>query len=501
MQKDVEERLRYCQTLPTLSAVALRVIDLASNPVTDFGEVARCVNMDPALATKILRVANSPFYGKRRKSDNLRQALTLLGLDNTVTLALSFSLTSSLRSREATFFDTTYYWRRSVFSAVAARALGQHQQAARLEELFLGGLLQDIGMLVLDCVMPERYGTVANSADHQGLPEVERRSLGTDHIEVGAWILQHWQLPEYLQQLVVASHDPAAANVAADHETMTRCVALSGLLADCWLFAGSETHATRASAMARAWLNMSDDAYHGVMDAIAAALPEVSALFSIDELDPVQIAGILEHAKEILTIRNLQLLSDIKHAKTDAEALESRTRVLEVQASMDSLTGLFNRGWLDENLTQEFANATDQEWPLSVAFIDLDHFKQVNDSYGHQVGDHVLQSVAGVLAYSVRQTDLVARYGGEEFVVVFPGTGRAATHSVLERILDALRRQEYTLPTGTSIRVTASIGLATHMSGEDRFDNATDLVRAADRALYTAKRDGRNRLVVYKSGA
>lgn len=499
MQKELEEHLRYCQTLPTLSTVALRVIDLAGSPNTDFGEVAKCINTDPALATKILRVANSPFYGRRRKSDNLRQALTLLGLDNVVSLALSFSLTSSLKGTRQTLFDRDHYWRRSILSAIAARALGEKHSVRHLEELFLGGLLQDIGQLVLDCVMPDRYGTVANEKAHETLPETERRILGADHIEVGVWILKRWQLPEYLRNVVAFSHDPTAAGVPSHLATITRCVAASGLLAEYWLAPEKEPYVTYASVACRQWLDMDFDSFKDVMDTIASDLPDVAALFDIQPLDSRQVAGILEQAKDILTIRNLQLITEVKTAKEDAKAIESRTRLLETQASMDSLTGLFNRGWLDEALEREFSQATKQGWPLSIAFIDLDHFKQVNDTHGHLVGDQVLRSVAGLLSTAFRQTDLVARYGGEEFVVVLPGTATHAAQSVLERFLLQLRKQNYTPATGGSLRVTASIGVATHATSGSHFDSASDLLRAADRALYSAKRGGRNSVMVYNA--
>ena len=502
LDQKLEDRLRYCNTLPTLSTVALRVIDLASSPVTDLGEVARCINVDPALTTKILRVANSPLYGKRRKTENLRQALTLLGLNTTVTLALSFSLAASLRTNKQAVLDTPLYWRRSILAAIAARSLGEHQKLTRLEDLFLGGLLQDLGMLVLDSVMPDDYGPVVsgNMKNHDQLLQAERQALGTDHVEVGTWLLRHWELPEYLQQLVAASHSPGTKYSRGEFGIMIGCVCASGMIADQWLYPDNTATAEHAYLAAQKYLAINDTAYQSVMDAIAASLPDVSGLFEIEVMDPVKVAGILDKAKEILTIRNLQLLDEIIEAKRNAEILETRTRDLETQASTDSLTGLFNRGHLDEVLVKEFTNATEHGWPLSIAFIDLDHFKGINDTHGHQAGDHVLQGVAGILTGSVRQGDIIARYGGEEFIVVLPGTGAKAAHTVLERMLTALRNRRHTIDAPEPITVTGSIGLATHLNSGHRFDTVMDLLRAADRALYTAKREGRDRLVVYQSG-
>jgi len=497
LHKGLEDHLRYCQKLPSLSTVALWVIDLANNPSADFGDVARCIGLDPALAAKVLRVANSPLYGKRRNSDNLRQALTQLGLDNTVSLALGFSLMSSLRATEQGFLDRKHYWHRAILCAIAARALGQFVKVPQLEELFLGGLLQDIGMLILDSVMEERYGEVANGRDHAELVAVEREALATDHIEVGAWVMKHWQLPEYLRSFTLCSHDPEAADLPRDRVTMTRCVHVSGQLADCWLFDNSEVHTIRASNSCRQWLGMDDDVFHGVMEAIASELPSVAAQMDIPVLTSVQIAGILEQAKEILLARTLQLITEVRDVKSDADALKCRTRALETQASMDRLTGLFNRSGLEERLASEFALATEQRMPLSIAFIDLDRFKQVNDTYGHLVGDEVLQSTAGVLAANLRQTDFIARYGGEEFVVILPGADAQAARLLTERLLVALRSHGGASSTVKSIRVTASIGLVTYTADATEFADAVDLLRAADRALYAAKHRGRDKVVIY----
>jgi diguanylate cyclase (GGDEF)-like protein len=159
---------------------------------------------------------------------------------------------------------------------------------------------------------------------------------------------------------------------------------------------------------------------------------------------------------------------------------------------------LYNRSRLDHLLTREFIDATERGWPLSVAFLDLDYFKEINDTYGHQVGDRVLMSVGRQIAASIRQTDMAARYGGEEFVVILPGTGNESACKVLDRILAVIRTQEHAISGGEPIRVTASVGLAVHMEGSRRFETSADLLHAADLALYRAKHAGRDRVATYQ---
>jgi diguanylate cyclase (GGDEF)-like protein len=122
--------------------------------------------------------------------------------------------------------------------------------------------------------------------------------------------------------------------------------------------------------------------------------------------------------------------------------------------------------------------------------VDLDHFKLVNDTYGHLAGDDVLLAVATILQRAVRSVDLVARYGGEEFVIVLPETGKQGAIAFAERVRDRLAANSFTISGRQDIRVTASIGVATYPS--PGLDSVEDLFRAADSALYRAKGSGRN---------
>jgi diguanylate cyclase (GGDEF)-like protein len=132
---------------------------------------------------------------------------------------------------------------------------------------------------------------------------------------------------------------------------------------------------------------------------------------------------------------------------------------------------------------------------LSIVFADLDRFKQVNDTHGHPTGDSVLIETARLFASTVRDSDTVARYGGEEFVIVLPGLATGEAAIVAERILMKLRSARHQVAGGT-IRVTASLGLAT-LDATSGFRRVSDLIEAADRCVYAAKRAGRDRLVCF----
>ncbi len=197
-----------------------------------------------------------------------------------------------------------------------------------------------------------------------------------------------------------------------------------------------------------------------------------------------------------LSARNSELQELVTELNTTKLELEQKMSELErlrdrfrEQAHQDWLTGLRNRRWLARELPRLVAEAKRSERPLSLALVDIDHFKTVNDRFGHDVGDRVLQVFAAVLTSTVRESDVVVRTGGEEFAIVMPGTPRADALVCCERIRAALRGREWPAPEPV-LGLTVSAGLVA--LGER--DNVRDLAALADRRLYEAKAAGRDRV-------
>jgi diguanylate cyclase (GGDEF)-like protein len=166
---------------------------------------------------------------------------------------------------------------------------------------------------------------------------------------------------------------------------------------------------------------------------------------------------------------------------------------LRAQSTKDPLTGLYNRRYLQEMLDREIRRAIRSEQALGVLMLDLDHFKNFNDTYGHDAGDAVLRETASFLVRSIRAEDFVCRYGGEEFVVILPTADLRAAEARAQRIRAKLR-DLVILHNGRSLGlITASIGVAA-LPGHGT--NEKDLLQAADAALYRAKREGRDRVAV-----
>jgi diguanylate cyclase (GGDEF)-like protein len=164
---------------------------------------------------------------------------------------------------------------------------------------------------------------------------------------------------------------------------------------------------------------------------------------------------------------------------------------MEMMATTDGLTGLVNHRRFKELLNEALARATRFQRNVSVLMVDADHFKTINDTYGHPVGDVVLKRIASLLQLEARRTDVVARYGGEEFVVILDETDQGGAEMVAERIRERIEREIIQGDFGR-VRVTASLGLATW---PEHAESMEDLLERADQALYEAKKKGRNRVV------
>jgi two-component system cell cycle response regulator len=160
---------------------------------------------------------------------------------------------------------------------------------------------------------------------------------------------------------------------------------------------------------------------------------------------------------------------------------------------LDPLTGINNRRFFDQRIEEEVNLAQRNQLPLSCLFIDLDHFKRINDTHGHQAGDSILKQVASILSDIMRTTDVLARFGGEEFVILLSNTASNLARDIAERIRLSIESTQFAISVEKSIDVTLSIGMAT-MIENPKINTTKQLIEAADQAVYNAKLSGRNRV-------
>lgn len=232
---------------------------------------------------------------------------------------------------------------------------------------------------------------------------------------------------------------------------------------------------------------------------------------SREELQDIPVIMLTSHEEQDAKIRGLEagasdyvtkpffpaeLLARVKvqlKIKSLQDSLKESNRRLMELSQTDALTGLANRRRLMEILKVEFERSNRTNTPFSLLMIDLDHFKKINDNYGHQEGDVVLRTVAELMQHHLRQYDTAARFGGEEFSLVLPESDPVEAAGVAERIRKEIAKMCFSGAI-ENLKITASIGVAS--SPHPRIDDINELLRAADNALYEAKNNGRNRVEI-----
>ncbi len=179
------------------------------------------------------------------------------------------------------------------------------------------------------------------------------------------------------------------------------------------------------------------------------------------------------------------------HDVTESVCME---RSLNKMILLDSLTGIYNRRHMDKRLREEFIRHKRYNRLMSIIMIDIDHFKEINDTYGHQFGDKVIKEVSDICSSKMRGGDILSRYGGEEFCSILPETDTRGAQKLAERLRKKVAKNSIPFNEETSVNVTISLGIA-QLTG--RTKTTDDLIRSADTALYQSKQNGRNRTSVY----
>lgn len=208
--------------------------------------------------------------------------------------------------------------------------------------------------------------------------------------------------------------------------------------------------------------------------------------------DAAKLPSVMDETLRMAEL-NRQLEGRLQISSREVEHLREHLSRLEREASLDSLTGIANRKSMDKSLRDAISFAAREERPLCVLMIDIDHFKQFNDTHGHQLGDQVLKLVAHYMSDCIKGQDTAARYGGEEFCVILPQTRLHDAIHVADTIRELVAAKKVVnRRTGLMLgQITLSVGVAQYRPGE----SAGDLVNRADEALYLAKQTGRNRVL------
>ena len=230
---------------------------------------------------------------------------------------------------------------------------------------------------------------------------------------------------------------------------------------------------------------------HGqALDSLAVQMKGIHDFDGVKDI----IDQMLDTTKAIIQ-SGAHLQTRMKVSSEDLKQLHKELEVSQQEARTDSLTGLTNRRGLEKRMEIERIRARQNNTPFSVIMLDIDHFKSVNDHFGHLVGDSLLKGFAMILSSQVRRNDLAARYGGEEFLIILPDTNVEGAYAVAEKVRSILCKKEWTIKeSGKRIgQIKASMGIAQYKLSE----TGAEVIKRADEALYHAKSTGRDRIVIH----
>ena len=301
MKQEVLDRLKKCKDLPSPPGVAAQIIELSSNVNSDIDTLAEVVSMDPVLSAKIIRMANSSLYMRRVETLDVQQAVMMFGWTGTLNIALSFSVVGSIPKNSAAGLDHGLFWKRSLATAVACRKLGEVVQYPLREELFLPGLLQDIGMLALDKAIPKVYAGISErQQDHKYLCVLEKQKLGCDHAAAGEWLLKSWRIPEKITRLIAISHGEYLDEYDDLDPKLVKCIRYSGPMADCIYCDEENKDYMDVANIAEKQFGLDITDFLSLIGKLTEEYQELATLFDVDAGDPKLLQANAENAKQVL---------------------------------------------------------------------------------------------------------------------------------------------------------------------------------------------------------
>lgn len=391
-------------------------------------------------------------------------------------------------------------WKRSIAAAVIARKVGALRDPHLADEAFLAALLQDIGVLALMEAEPRKYREVLQGNLHHGpvLCAAEKTNYGIDHMEAGRILAEKWKLPYSYQKCLSMHHnDIDEIEGMTPDDLLDKLVRFSAEAACLTTSLGDPLEVVRLQDVAEKHFSMNDDQLANMLAETHMHAVELGAILDVPMDGMQKYAELLEQANQKLSEIGMSYEEALAEAHRERErakdlavALEEHNRRLERMAVRDVLTGIYNRRALMDNIVLEIARAKRHGRSMSLLMMDIDNFKKVNDTYGHQTGDEVLRHVTSTIQLVARDTDVFGRYGGEEFLIVLPETSASGVKLLQERVRTAVEGAPYIKDT-VHIDVTISTG-ATSYSSDAGDVSPSMLIEAADKALYEAKNSGRN---------
>lgn len=221
----IRDKVKTIINLPALPAIAMEVVEMVDNPKTSASQLGKIISADQALTAKVLKIANSPFYGFPKKISTINFAIIVLGFDALKEIVISISLVSSLQKKSDNYFDSRAFWDHSIATGVIARRLARDLGYRVSGEVFVGGLLHDMGISVMHRYFHNEYRRIVDISRESELTfmEAEESVLGVTHADIGSWLAERWNLPDHLVEAVLLHSSPSKAEKNPELVALIHC--------------------------------------------------------------------------------------------------------------------------------------------------------------------------------------------------------------------------------------------------------------------------------------
>ncbi|MCB9850360.1 MAG: HDOD domain-containing protein [Phycisphaerales bacterium] len=496
---ELKQKFREAK-LPTSPALAMQILELSRNPDASIAEFSDLIKTDPALCGRLLQAANSAEAAQVHPVTTIERAVALLGLRRVKSLSLGFQLVAHLDRLGGASFDMLRFWQHSLLRACIARALAEVHAKSVADEAFLLGMMQDCGIPLLIQVIGPAYANALHDdrLSPASLYDFELISFPYTHVDAAVAMFEEWGLPEELTKPIAEHHiRPTPEHLTTDADKLRAIGYLVGNLC----FDASQLRCDSDEELpnfAEAVFGLDRNEWDRIQHRALVEYKQTAEIYGSRVGKEIDVVDLLSEAN-----RHLSKVADETEVSLD-DLKEEQERIIGThqrvakslreyreRAALDPLTGLLNRGALAEMVRTLMDQGPQAPTQFCVVFLDIDNFKQINDQYGHQVGDKALTAAAGMLCRESDYGAIVARFGGEEFLLVYPGVTPDEAQAIGKRILERIRAVDVS-SLGLPQRVTCSVGVAWTDLINTRA--AEDMIAHADSLMYRAKRAGKNRL-------
>ncbi len=486
--------------LPIPPLVFSRLMELGRRLDASPNDYAEIITTSASLAGRLLAAVNSSWFGVRHHVRNIHQAVNLLGTVNVRLLAVAHCVAAAHEDVHLDKNILDRHWQANLIKAVAAERLACKLDGRASDEAFLLGLMQDMVMLIMHEICPDLYERDLAVWSPAEQCRLEHELFGMDHAEAGAVLAERYGLPAALCQMLRIHHDHQALTQQNDRPVLAEAVRFAGLFPHA--FGGWDSHEAQGlTELIQERFSDRRDSLDDVLVQIQRRFAEVIGCFRPSADGDVDLRGLLRLATGEVADTTISLVGRVQALMANAVESDSQLTAASVEAlqlretsQQDPLTGVLNRRGLDSEGQNAVEMAIRNGKTMAVLFADMDKFKSINDTYGHEVGDQVLRHVGKLLMETFGPSAIAGRFGGDEFVVLLSQAASSRQAKALAvGLVDAVSQ-------GLAINDTTTIPLHISIGGlwcnilTDQLD-WPKLLSTADQLMYQAKQQNGNQLV------